>query len=85
MSVFKIQGGQSLSGSVQVQGAKNSVLPILAATVLSTGVCVLHNCPRLTDVDHTLEIFWAEWDGRSSPIPEAVSWAPDPLTCTCLP
>ncbi len=56
MSVFKIQGGRPLSGSVRVQGAKNSVLPILAATLLSEGVCVLHNCPRLTDVDHTLDI-----------------------------
>lgn len=56
MNVFRIQGGCPLSGSVRVQGAKNSVLPILAATVLSTGTCVLHNCPRLTDVDHTLDI-----------------------------
>ena len=56
MSIFRIQGGIPLSGSVRVQGAKNSVLPILAATLLSTGTCVLHNCPRLTDVDHTLDI-----------------------------
>lgn len=56
MSVFKIQGDRPLSGSVRIQGAKNSVLPILAATVLSTGVCVLRNCPRLSDVEHTLDI-----------------------------
>jgi UDP-N-acetylglucosamine 1-carboxyvinyltransferase len=56
MGFFQIQGGYPLSGTVQVQGAKNSVLPILAATLLSPGECVLHNCPRLTDVDHTLDI-----------------------------
>jgi len=56
MSVFQIEGGRALSGSVRVQGAKNSVLPILAATLLSPGECVIHNCPRLTDVNHTLAI-----------------------------
>lgn len=56
MSVFRICGGRPLCGEVSVQGAKNSVLPILAATVLSTGVCVIHNCPQLTDVEHTLDI-----------------------------
>ena len=56
MSVFQIQGGRPLSGSVRVQGAKNSVLPILAAALLAPGVSVIHNCPRLTDVDYTLDI-----------------------------
>lgn len=56
MSVFRIQGGHPLGGSVHIQGAKNSVLPILAATLLSPGQSVLHNCPRISDVDHTLAI-----------------------------
>ncbi len=56
MNVFRIEGGRPLSGSVRIQGAKNSVLPILAASFLAPGACILHNCPRLTDVDHTLEI-----------------------------
>ncbi len=56
MSVFHIEGCRPLSGSVKVQGAKNSVLPILCATLLAPGECVIHNCPRLTDVDHTLDI-----------------------------
>ena len=38
MSVILVEGGKRLSGAVTVQGAKNSVLPILAATVLSGGV-----------------------------------------------
>ena len=40
MSVFQIEGGHPLSGSVRVQGAKNSVLPILAATLLAGGQCL---------------------------------------------
>lgn len=56
MSVIQIQGGRPLSGSVRIQGAKNSVLPLLAATLLARGTCVLRNCPGLTDVEHTLAI-----------------------------
>lgn len=56
MKVLLIEGGHPLSGSVRIQGAKNSVLPILAATVLAHGTCTVHNCPDLTDVFHTLDI-----------------------------
>jgi len=56
MSVLRIQGGRPLSGALQIQGAKNSVLPILAAALLAGGKCVIHNCPRLSDVDASLEI-----------------------------
>lgn len=48
--VLRITGGQPLRGEVTVQGAKNSALPIMAATILCTGESVLHNVPRLTDV-----------------------------------
>lgn len=48
--VLRIKGGQPLRGEVTVQGAKNSALPIMAATVLCKGESVLHNVPRLTDV-----------------------------------
>ena len=51
-----IRGGKRLRGSVRVQGSKNSVLPILAACAAVEGVCTIHNCPRITDVDCTLKI-----------------------------
>ena len=51
MDYIKVVGGRALTGAVQVYGAKNSVLPILAASVLSAGVSVIENCPRLKDVD----------------------------------
>ena len=56
VSAYLIQGGTPLSGAVAVQGAKNSVLPILAATILTGAVSVLHNCPQLTDVDASVAI-----------------------------
>lgn len=56
MSVILVEGGQRLSGAVTVQGAKNSVLPILAATVLCGGVCRVEGCPALSDVDAAAQI-----------------------------
>ena len=56
MSVITIWGGYPLEGGCLIHGAKNSVLPILAAALLSNGTCIIRNCPRLTDVDHTLAI-----------------------------
>lgn len=56
MAVFDLVGGRRLSGEVWISGAKNSVLPLLASTVLFRGPCVLHNCPRLSDVDTAITI-----------------------------
>ena len=56
MSKITINGGKPLSGAVRVHGAKNAVLPILAATVMAGGVHTIHNCPHLSDVAITEEI-----------------------------
>ena len=56
MSVWHIAGGNRLSGSVTVQGAKNAVLPIMAASVLAPGETELLNVPELKDVDATIRI-----------------------------
>lgn len=56
MPEYRITGGRPLAGRLTIQGAKNSVLPILAAAVLADGESVIHNCPRLSDVAATLEI-----------------------------
>ena len=63
-----LRGGRSLSGEVTVQGAKNSILPILAATLLTCGQVVLRHCPRLRDVDASVRILRAlgcsaAWEG----------------------
>lgn len=56
MSNIHINGGRRLSGSTSVHGAKNSVLPILAAAVLSEGTSIIKGCPSLSDVDCSLSI-----------------------------
>ena len=55
MSRYIIEGGNKLEGEVTINGAKNSALPILAASVLCNK-CVIHNCPGLTDVKAALNI-----------------------------
>lgn len=49
MEYFAVEGGWPLEGQVPVHGAKNSALPILAATLLADGESIIHNCPSLTD------------------------------------
>ena len=56
MSVMYLRGGTPLEGELTVHGAKNSVLPILAACLLARGTVTLHNCPQLTDVTSALGI-----------------------------
>ncbi len=51
-----VTGGRPLRGTVPISGAKNSVLPILAATLLNGGRNVLHNCPNLRDVRSAIAI-----------------------------
>ena len=50
MDYFRIEGGRPLRGTVGVHGAKNSALPLLAATLLARGESVLRRCPDLADV-----------------------------------
>ncbi|MDR1735249.1 MAG: UDP-N-acetylglucosamine 1-carboxyvinyltransferase [Oscillospiraceae bacterium] len=56
MEAYVIQGGRPLNGFVRVHGAKNSVLPILAATILSGKESLIYNCPHLKDVDSSFRI-----------------------------
>lgn len=51
MSRFVVRPGAALSGSVRVSGAKNSVLKLLGATLLAEGTHILHNVPRIADVE----------------------------------
>ena len=56
MDRYIINGGRKLGGRLRVHGAKNAVLPIIAATVLSGDKCSLYDCPNLSDVHHTIKI-----------------------------
>ena len=56
MNKLLIQGGTTLQGEIRISGAKNAVLPILAATLLAEGVAVVENVPHLQDVTTTVAL-----------------------------
>ena len=56
MEKIYISGGKPLMGQIKIQGSKNAVLPILAATLLTDDTCVIKNCPDLTDVRASFDI-----------------------------
>ncbi len=56
MDKYVINGGNKLYGEVKIQAAKNSVLPILAASVLCDGVVRVKNAPEIADVENMLKI-----------------------------
>ncbi|PIV11892.1 MAG: UDP-N-acetylglucosamine 1-carboxyvinyltransferase [Candidatus Omnitrophica bacterium CG_4_8_14_3_um_filter_43_15] len=56
MDKINIEGGQRLKGTVQISGAKNAVLPILAAVLLTDEKCVIKNVPPLRDCITMLKI-----------------------------
>lgn len=70
MDKFVIHGGAPLHGSVQVNGAKNAVLPMMAAALLADGPVTLHNVPRLRDIETMVQILEelgcrVEWNGST--------------------
>lgn len=69
MDKFIINGGKKLSGTVKISGAKNAILPIMAATLLAKGKSVLHNVPRLNDIKmmaHVMRVIGARIDFESN-------------------
>ncbi|MBR6209097.1 MAG: UDP-N-acetylglucosamine 1-carboxyvinyltransferase [Oscillospiraceae bacterium] len=56
MSEWHVIGARPLRGSVRVQGSKNAVLPVIAASLLTPNETVLTNCPALSDVDAAVDI-----------------------------
>ncbi len=56
MDKFIVEGGVKLKGTVELSGSKNAALPILAATLLTDGKCVIKNVPPLRDVYTMLRI-----------------------------
>jgi UDP-N-acetylglucosamine 1-carboxyvinyltransferase len=69
MDKFVIDGGERLRGTVNVSGAKNAVLPVLAATMLQKGEYTIGNVPRLRDVNSMIRLLaytgaQAEWVGE---------------------
>lgn len=69
MAVLRVEGGRPLEGRIQVEGNKNAALPLLVATLLTDQRVILHNVPRIRDVDVLLDILetlGTVVDGRGS-------------------
>ena len=56
MDSLLIRGGVPLHGEVTISGSKNATLPIMAATLLTQELCVLHRVPQLSDISFMGEI-----------------------------
>ena len=78
MDSYHITGGNTLEGEYRLKGAKNAVLPILAATIISGRTSRIKNCPQLSDIRTMVSILQemgckVSWDGSeivvdSSPV-----------------
>lgn len=56
MSYYRLQPNGKIGGEVDISGSKNSSLPILAASLLVDGDCILYNIPKLSDTENMLEL-----------------------------
>ena len=56
MSIFEIEGGVPLRGTVRASGNKNAILPMIAACILTDQEVILDNVPDIVDVRHMLEV-----------------------------
>lgn len=54
LECVEIRGGKPLYGTVEIQGSKNAVLPMLAGCVLHAGVSRMEHCPRIRDVEDSI-------------------------------
>ncbi|MFW6163940.1 MAG: UDP-N-acetylglucosamine 1-carboxyvinyltransferase, partial [Planctomycetota bacterium] len=81
MDRIVIEGGARLEGTVQISGAKNAVLPIMASALLADGPTVIDNPPDVRDVRtllqvlETLGVRW-EWNGGGVVVLEVVDEEP---------
>ena len=50
MKAISVKEAALLKGVIKIQGSKNTVLPVIAATLLGCGVSIIYNCPDITDV-----------------------------------
>lgn len=80
MAKILISGGEPLNGEVLISGAKNAVLPILAATLLADGPMEISNVPHLHDVTTTMELLGRM--GVQLTVDEKMRITVDPTTIT---
>ena len=61
MASFVIEGGHRLSGEIHPQGAKNEVLQIICATLLTAEEVTVHNIPDILDVNNLIQLMRVTW------------------------
>lgn len=86
--IFVIEGGNSLFGRTEIHGAKNAVLPMLAASILSPAPVTVRDCPHISDVDDMLSVLDAvgvrtERSGRDITVSGAPSVTEIPSGLAC--
>ena len=84
MDTIRICGGNRLEGEIPIHGAKNSALPLLAATLLAEDVSTLTNCPQLADVSASIAILRHLGCGVTQEA-DAVTVDATCLRCGCVP
>ena len=57
MEKIFVSGGNKLKGKVRIDSAKNSVLPIIASSILTSDTIVIKNAPMLNDVQVICDLF----------------------------
>lgn len=56
LDIIKVVGGNKLNGRIKIQGAKNSALPIVIASILNNGKNIFYNVPNLSDINLVMQI-----------------------------
>jgi UDP-N-acetylglucosamine 1-carboxyvinyltransferase len=89
---YVVEGGRSLSGSIEPAGNKNAALPIIAASLLTTELVTLHNVPRILDTEALVELVrsvgaMADWTGENTlqiQAREVRAQKLDPVLCAAI-
>ena len=66
MKKLIIEGKHELSGTIKIGGAKNSVVALIPAAMLTDGKCVIYNVPDISDVHRLIEILERLVEGGNS-------------------
>ena len=79
MDVYRIVGGRRICGTARVGAAKNAVLPILAAALLTDDRVTLLDCPHIADVENMIAILKTlgckcSWEGNELTMAEGTEW-----------
>lgn len=84
MDSIRIRGGVALQGAVNIQGSKNSALPVLAASLLAEGTSHIVNCPRIVDVYSMINIL-DSLGCRTTFVTDGITVSPADVRCDVMP